>query len=205
MTFETGLRERKKAATRASLATAALELGVERGIEHLTVEDIAEAAGVSTRTFFNYFPTKEAAFVADDVDRGRDFVRSVAAQGDEMAPWQALRTAAVSALGRSELPERELALKIRLSRMSPAVVAEQLAQFERLEHELVDEVARRCGLAATDLLPRLMTAAVTAAFRATVETWLTAGSSDDFTNVLERALDALSPSFDHVPGRPARS
>src|SRR5215831_1907800 len=55
----TGLRERKKQATREALARAGLELFIERGYDETTLAEIAEAAGVSTRTIFAYFPGKE--------------------------------------------------------------------------------------------------------------------------------------------------
>ncbi|MBM2615718.1 helix-turn-helix transcriptional regulator [Actinoplanes sp. LDG1-06] len=59
-----GLRERKKQATREALSAAALRLALERGPENVRVDDIAEAAGVSPRTYNNYFSSREQAIVA---------------------------------------------------------------------------------------------------------------------------------------------
>ena len=64
-----GLRERKKVATRQALGVAAMRLAIERGLDNVLVEDIAEAAGVSARTFNNYFASKYEAICALAFDR----------------------------------------------------------------------------------------------------------------------------------------
>jgi AcrR family transcriptional regulator len=200
----TGLRERKKAATRSALATAALRLAAERGADLVTAEDIAAAADVSVRTFFNYFPTKEAAFVADDLARARAFVAAVAAAPVGVPVWELLRRSALDNLILSELPDREQALKEQLVRTSPVVIAEVLGTFTQLEQHLVGELDRRLS-ESSPLIPRLMANAVAGVFRAATETWLaseTAGPSE-FIRLLDEAFDVLAAAFaDAAPAAP---
>lgn len=75
-----GLRERKKLESRRAIQRAALELTVAAGASGTTVEEIAARANVSTRTFFNYFPSKESALFNAYVGRVDDLVATVIAE-----------------------------------------------------------------------------------------------------------------------------
>src|ERR1700744_6700684 len=86
-----GLRERKKARTRASLREHALRLFREQGYQATTVEQIAAAAEVSPSTFFRYFPTKEDVVLNDDMDTR--VLEALARQPAELAPLAAVRAA----------------------------------------------------------------------------------------------------------------
>src|SRR6202035_5815685 len=89
------LRERKKLATRRSLRRAALDLVAERGFVHVTVEDIAEAADVSPRTFFNYFPSKEAGLVGANAERVAALRERLVHEAPGQTALEALRVAMV--------------------------------------------------------------------------------------------------------------
>src|SRR5215472_15110349 len=99
-----GLRERKKAKTRAAIQRHALRLFHEQGYEATTVEQIAEAAEVSPSTFFRYFPTKEDVVLYDDLDPV--FIAAYEAQPAELSPIQALRGALRAVFAR--LPAHEM-------------------------------------------------------------------------------------------------
>jgi AcrR family transcriptional regulator len=190
-----GLRERKKEATRSALHLAALRLAVERGVENVTAEEIAAVAGVSTRTFFNYFATKEEAFVADDLERGRRFVDAVASAPDGEPLWPLLHRTAVVVFVADGVATREQALKQQLVRQSPAVGAHVLATMATLEERLVAELDRRTG-GAPPLRARLLSNVVVAALRAAAETWLAQdGDGLDFPDLLDDAFTALAPAF----------
>ncbi len=87
------LRERKKRATRTALSSAALRLAIERGFEHVLVEEIAAEAGVAPRTFNNYFPSKEAAIIAEGTERALRMREALRARPPDEPLWTAVRQA----------------------------------------------------------------------------------------------------------------
>ena len=95
------LRERKKADTRTRLSVAAVELLVSEGAEGATVSAIAGRAGVSTRTFHNYFAHREDAFVHFLHEQIAEWVRQVEQAPEQMAPLEVLRSMFRNLYGRS--------------------------------------------------------------------------------------------------------
>lgn len=189
-----GLRERKKLATRAALAAAAVRLAAERGVDHVTVEDIALAADVSPRTFFNHFATKEEAFVADDFDRARSLLTGFRSEPVAAPPWASLTRLMGEHLDAAPLSRKEAAAQHAV-RTSPAVLVQQFRQYAGLEADLVAEIARRTGQRASDLAPRLMAACLVAAMRSALEAWLAEGTDASPRALFDQAVAQLAPAF----------
>src|SRR3954470_11061082 len=98
MDTELGLRERKKLGTRWALSDAALELALERGLENVTRDDIANKAGVSLRTFNNYFTGKYEAVAFRQVDRMRQSLAVFRARPANEPLWSAITEAVLAPL-----------------------------------------------------------------------------------------------------------
>src|SRR3954468_9882269 len=123
---EPGLRERKKAATRQALHEAALRLTTEHGADRVTVEAIADEAGVSRRTFSNYFANKEQALLYGDQQRMRALIDLVRSRPAGESPWAALTGAAEEFYRRLGDLDPEMVARSRLVRSHPALVAQQV-------------------------------------------------------------------------------
>src|SRR5262249_25752979 len=139
-----GLRERKKARTRAAIRQHAMRLFKEQGFAATTVDQIAEAADVSQSTFFRYFPTKEDVILQDDYDPRA--VEAFKAQPPELPPLAALRNAikeVYSTLTPEEMEqERE---RHRLILEVPELRGAMLDDYTRTIRVIADAVSERVG------------------------------------------------------------
>ncbi|MFI7391963.1 MULTISPECIES: TetR family transcriptional regulator [Streptomyces] len=195
-----GLRELKKQRTRDLLLRSALGLFTERGYEETTVDDIAEAADVSQRTFFRYFASKEdAAFFVSRLAESH-FVEAVHARPPEEAPLDALRLALVeswSTIGEAveQLVPLELHMRFyRVIESTPALLAAHLRRATELEEEIARVVAGREGLDLdTDPRPRVVVAVFGAVMRVTERIW---SARDDAS--LAALRDLTADYLDHV-------
>ncbi|MDW5593779.1 TetR family transcriptional regulator [Conexibacter stalactiti] len=154
-----GLRERKKARTRAAIQLHALRLFKAQGYTATTVDEIAEAAEVSPSTFFRYFPTKEDVVLHDSLDPL--LLAAFRGQPAELTPLQALRAALAQM--RAELPPEEWAreeARHELVVAVPELRARLIDGMLAMTHLLADVVAERVGRAPGDFEVRVFTGAL---------------------------------------------
>jgi AcrR family transcriptional regulator len=156
----TGLRERKKAKTRAAIRQHALRLFREQGYTATTVEQIAEAAEVSPATFYRYFPTKEDVVLQDDFDvLAMDVFE---AQPPGLTAIAAMRAAVGQALASLTPEERERFRETtELTLTIPEVRARALDELTRAIQVMAEAVARRAGLPPDDFAARNLAGAIT--------------------------------------------
>jgi AcrR family transcriptional regulator len=154
-----GLRERKKAKTRAAIQRHALRLFREQGYDATTVDQIAEAAEVSQTTFFRYFPTKEDVVLTDDYDPL--IIEALRAQPPELGPFAALRGAlravfeGIPAAELAEFRERQM-----LAIAVPQIRAAALDTLSQTVQLIADAVAERTGRDREDVAVRALAGAV---------------------------------------------
>ena len=188
-----GLRDRKKAELRRALRSAALRLASERGVEAVTVEAIAAAVDVAPRTFFNYFSSREEAFVFPD----RGWVQVVAAElldrpSDE-TPLQALEAVFMQVADELVEGRAEFVIRAELIRSTPSLLGSHLAAFANYERALCEAIAQRMGSDAdADLYPGLLAAAGVAATRVAALHWRPDSDADALRGLVSEAFALLA-------------
>ncbi|MEV6802767.1 TetR/AcrR family transcriptional regulator [Micromonospora rifamycinica] len=210
-----GLRERKKQATRQALREAALRLAVERGPDQVRAEDIAEAAGVSPRTYHNYFASREQAIAsAVTADREARIAATVAARPAGVRLADAVTDAVVEQYTETGPQAREALLMITARGALRDAFLDATTDIEPpLTAVLADRLAEAGAPTA-----RVLAASVAAAVRVALEDWLrpagnppAAGSADTMGLVvpagplpdrLRAALAPLAPAFDAAQRHP---
>jgi len=195
-----GLRERKKVATRHALGVAAMRLAIERGLDNVLVEDIADAAGVSTRTFNNYFASKYEAICALAFDRAMRVGAALRERPVSEPVWEAITSAVMSEYGAADraLDEQWMA-GIRLVTSTPALTGEYLKVQAMTQYSMAEAIALRMGAkAGGSVFPRIMAAAVTAAIQAAMERWLHADPPVALAPLVRRALHQLAEGMQDV-------
>jgi AcrR family transcriptional regulator len=199
---ERGLRERKKAGTRAALAAATLRLAVDRGWEHVTVEAIATAADVSYRTFFNHFSSKEEALLQPGgADRPRLSTR-LRVQPAELGVLDAVRAAVREELADLEADPTALRNRMTVIMANPSLLPRLVEIGATDEREVALAIAERTGQdAESDLYPGLLSAVLSATVRVSLWRWHVQDGGTALTTLVDEALDAVAAGLPAPPTR----
>lgn len=184
-----GLRERKRRETLQRITDAGMSLFVTQGYDATTLDEIAEKAGISRRTFFHYFKSKDEILLSAQSGIGEMIVAALRAGPRDKRPLETIRAAAIEVC--AAFPTDEMVAIDRLMRTSPAVQARKQANY--VEHEKVlfsalrdlwPEPSRETGL-------RLVAMLAIGAMRLAFDTLSQEGGRRPVVDLLNEAFDAL--------------
>lgn len=184
-----GLRERKKAKTRAAIREHAMRLFHEQGYADTTVDQIAEAAEVSPSTFFRYFPTKEDVVLTDDYDEA--MVAAFRAQPADLSPIAAIRAAMRAVFGQlpAEAIRREQE-RMLLVKAVPELRAAALDDYLQSMTLLAGILAERIGRPPDDFAVQVFAGALVGVALATMQATVD-GPVDNFAELLDEGFALL--------------
>ncbi|MGW8365249.1 TetR family transcriptional regulator [Streptomyces wedmorensis] len=197
---ETSLAQRKRQLVASELTEAALQLFAHKGFDAVTVDEIATTVGVSKRTFFRYFASKDDVVVQFLAGMGADMRAGLAARPAGEQPSEALLHAvSVPLAACGDHAERVLPV-VRLILRTPSLLARFLEHQAQWREDLADELGSRLGLdPEADLYPRLAAGMALTAFDAVLRRW-SAGRADGAASapgtLIGQAFALLAPALD---------
>jgi AcrR family transcriptional regulator len=184
-----GLREQKRKQTLRRITDAGIRLFGLKGYEATTLEDIAAEAGISRRTFFHYFKSKDEILLSMQRGLGEHLVAALRAQPRDKPPFAATRDAMlglVAPYSRDEL----LAID-RLMRSSEAVQARKQASYLQ-DEQLVFDTMRTIWPSESPAALRALAMVAIGASRLSLDTWSNEGGRRPLPEVLAETLDGLA-------------
>ena len=202
-----GLRERTRRAVQAALSEAAQELFATQGFEATTVDQIAAAAGISPRSFFRYFASKEDAVIGRYDLQSDDLAAALSARPLDEPVWDSLRrTFDVAVDYYSDAHRLELvAAMLNVITSSPALHARYLAKQDAMQQRLIDILCERAAqrgepVAANDILTRAIMGSAHACLNAAIRAAFLSSDPKSLASRLDAVMTTLRPAMPDVPG-----
>lgn len=184
-----GLRERKRRETLQRITDAGMALFIAKGYEATTIDEIAVAAGISRRTFFYYFKSKDDILLSLQSGMGAMIADAVRRAPDTMRPFDAIREAVVVVC--ASVPTDDMIVIDRLMRSSEAVQARKQASYVQHEQALLAALRERWPERQSEMALRLVAMLAIGAIRLSTETFHSEGGQRPIEAVLLEAFDAL--------------
>jgi AcrR family transcriptional regulator len=195
------LRERKRARTRLMIQTEALRLFAEKGYAHTTVEEIADAATISPRTFFRYFPSKEdVVFWDEHAPLVLDLLEPRPDDEPLAETFRGVIREGLGGLYRRD-PERLLS-RVRLYITVPELRVRLLVEEANAVEQLATLLARRRGARTEDLRLRVIGSSLLAAASVALDLWQEDNGKSDLMALLDQATDALAEAMSELQSSP---
>lgn len=186
-----GIRERKKVRTQRQLAQAALNLFLAQGFDETTVDEVAERAGVSRRTFFRYFDSKEAAFFANQEERLEAFRVLLEARTASESALRSVRRACLAMAG-TYVEEREITLaQHRVVQASRQLKAYDQQLDDQWEEALFEALLDDVNSDDARLRAQVRAGAILGGVRAVLRAWFADGGRGDLEAMGDRAFGIL--------------
>lgn len=193
-------RDRKKHRTRQDLATAALRLFSERGYEAVTVDEIAEQAWVSPRTFFRYFPSKEDVLWLGSEDQVAVLHSAILARPDNESALDAVHHAMSDLVDGFSIDPEPLILRARIVAETPGLLARDLLEQTKWEHAVKEAIAERLDVdVESDAEPALIAVATGGALRVAFGRWIKDGCTGDLRELITDSLASLRRAICNTP------
>lgn len=190
-----GLRALARDAVRAEVARRALALLDERGFDETTVEDIVSAVGISPRSFFRYFPSKEDVVIGDLMPMGHLIEKALLDRPDDESPWTALRASLAPLVRKAESDPENVLRATRVALSTAGLRGKTIERHTVWAATLAPIIARRfesnrrhSAMAAAALTQ----SALACLYVATVE-WAASTGNDAYDDLLDAAFQAVSP------------
>jgi len=191
------VRERTRRAVRDELTQLAKELFVEKGYDETTIDDLAAAAGMSKRTFFRYFASKEELVMGKYELLGEQLAEDLAARPTGEPLWESLRQVFGRFVEHMENEARgatAVAME-NIVRDHPALNASYLERVSRMQELVLDQARVRTGRQdPTDPRTPAIVGAAFSCLIAAWTTWLASNQAQPFGVLLDQAMDALRPA-----------
>ena len=201
--LDSGLRQRKRAATRGAITATARALTAERGLNGYTVEEVCDAAGISRRTFFNYFPTKEDAIIGhagDDIpaDVIEDFIAGGAdSPAGDISPtlFRDLVRLSLRLAEGMTASEEETRQLIGVVHKEPQLILKIIGVTEQREAQFARDVARREGVAADHPVVQMAVVLLSTIARKSSMAYFSDGNTRSYPDLLLENIAAASLLF----------
>ena len=191
------VRERTRRAVRAEMTMLGQELIAARGYEQTTIDDIVAAVGMSKRTFFRYFSSKDDLVLSKYEFFGDQFADVFAARPSDEPVWESFRRAVDVVVGYFDdatQVQRILGIE-KVIEGNPALRAGELERVSRVQEQLAVLLRERTGRhSPTDPGPDAITGAAFSCLLAAKATWISADPRPPFGELLDHAMAAMQPA-----------